>query len=369
MRNLPLTVTLCCATFLALPSTAVELVDGGAVSGGIIGGGTDHSGIDSPSNAEKVLFPENASCMNTSCESLGYVKGDVPGCTSYINCPLDATYKACIIYKDCNVTVSNVANRVRRVIVDVLSTTEDKLCDSANLKTDLGADSLDLIELRMALEDEFGRDIPDNTAEGISTIVDIINFFSPSEYIFNLCPANGACEAKFKVVGCKEGYTVSVDDAGRASCTSSCTATLTSCPEGYECTSCTKDGKTYYEKTGNCASGYEEAEMYSCFKETSIIDGSSSDCTWKKALLSYCKKTTCAISILGLPETEATQRHLRSYYLLSSGKIIIQSCDTQYTPVTSTVSGQVCITRCACYDDSGRELMVCPTSTVVGGLI
>lgn len=67
-------------------------------------------------------------------------------------------------------------DKVKNIIVDQLGIDEDKVTPDAALVDDLGADSLDVVELVMAFSDEFGIDIPDDAAENISTVSDVVNY-------------------------------------------------------------------------------------------------------------------------------------------------------------------------------------------------
>ena len=69
-----------------------------------------------------------------------------------------------------------VADRVKKIIVDQLGVEEDLVTAEASFVDDLGADSLDTVELVMAFEEEFGCEIPDDAAEKILTVKDAINF-------------------------------------------------------------------------------------------------------------------------------------------------------------------------------------------------
>lgn len=66
--------------------------------------------------------------------------------------------------------------KVRQVIADKLNVSLDKVVDNARFIEDLGADSLDNVELVMQLEEEFGVEIPDDDAAKIMTVKDAINF-------------------------------------------------------------------------------------------------------------------------------------------------------------------------------------------------
>lgn len=72
--------------------------------------------------------------------------------------------------------MSDVAERVKKIVVDHLGVDEGKVTESASFIDDLGADSLDTVELVMAFEEEFGCEIPDDAAESIMTVKDAISF-------------------------------------------------------------------------------------------------------------------------------------------------------------------------------------------------
>ena len=72
--------------------------------------------------------------------------------------------------------MSDVADRVKKIVVEHLGVEADKVVENANFIDDLGADSLDTVELVMAFEEEFGCEIPDDAAEKIVTVKDAISF-------------------------------------------------------------------------------------------------------------------------------------------------------------------------------------------------
>ena len=72
--------------------------------------------------------------------------------------------------------MSDVADRVKGIIVEHLGVDADKVTDTASFIDDLGADSLDTVELVMAFEEEFGVEIPDDAAERILTVKDAVSF-------------------------------------------------------------------------------------------------------------------------------------------------------------------------------------------------
>ncbi|MBN2199402.1 MAG: acyl carrier protein [Candidatus Aminicenantes bacterium] len=67
-------------------------------------------------------------------------------------------------------TRDELLNKMKSIIADKLSISEDQVTENASFIEDLGADSLDTVELVMALEDEFGLDIPDEDAEKLTTV-------------------------------------------------------------------------------------------------------------------------------------------------------------------------------------------------------
>jgi acyl carrier protein len=70
----------------------------------------------------------------------------------------------------------SVQERVKKVIVDQLGVDEDQVKPEASFVDDLGADSLDVVELVMALEEEFDAEIPDEEAEGLKTVQSVYDY-------------------------------------------------------------------------------------------------------------------------------------------------------------------------------------------------
>ncbi len=70
----------------------------------------------------------------------------------------------------------NVEEKVKNIIIEQLGVSADEVVPEASFVDDLGADSLDLVELVMVLEEEFGKEIPDEDAEKIQTVQDAISF-------------------------------------------------------------------------------------------------------------------------------------------------------------------------------------------------
>ena len=72
--------------------------------------------------------------------------------------------------------MSDIADRVKNIVVEHLGVDADKVVAGASFIDDLGADSLDTVELVMAFEEEFGVEIPDDAAERILTVKDAVAF-------------------------------------------------------------------------------------------------------------------------------------------------------------------------------------------------
>jgi acyl carrier protein len=77
--------------------------------------------------------------------------------------------------------MSDVAERVKKIVVEHLNVDAEKVSDGASFIEDLGADSLDTVELVMAFEEEFGIEIPDDAAESIVTVGDAIKFIDKAQ--------------------------------------------------------------------------------------------------------------------------------------------------------------------------------------------
>ena len=72
--------------------------------------------------------------------------------------------------------MSNVEERISQIIVRHFGVEEDKITPAANFRSDMSADSLDLIDLKLAVEDMFGIEIADDVADGLHTVGDLIAF-------------------------------------------------------------------------------------------------------------------------------------------------------------------------------------------------
>ena len=74
--------------------------------------------------------------------------------------------------------MSDIAERVKKIVVQHLGVEADKVTDGANFIEDLGADSLDIVELVMEFEKEFNIDIPDEDAEKLRTVGDALKYLN-----------------------------------------------------------------------------------------------------------------------------------------------------------------------------------------------
>jgi acyl carrier protein len=77
--------------------------------------------------------------------------------------------------------MSDVAERVKKIVVEHLGVDAEKVTPEASFIDDLGADSLDNVELVMEVEEEFGVEIPDDAAETIQTVGDAVKFIEKSQ--------------------------------------------------------------------------------------------------------------------------------------------------------------------------------------------
>ena len=77
--------------------------------------------------------------------------------------------------------MSDIGERVKKIVVEHLGVEADKVTEGASFIDDLGADSLDTVELVMAFEEEFGCEIPDDAAEKITTVNDAIAYIEANK--------------------------------------------------------------------------------------------------------------------------------------------------------------------------------------------
>jgi acyl carrier protein len=77
--------------------------------------------------------------------------------------------------------MSDTAERVKKIVIDHLGVDAEKVTEGASFIDDLGADSLDTVELVMAFEEEFGVEIPDDAADSILTVGDAVKFIEKAQ--------------------------------------------------------------------------------------------------------------------------------------------------------------------------------------------
>ena len=77
--------------------------------------------------------------------------------------------------------MSETADRVKKIVVEHLGVESEKVTEEASFIDDLGADSLDIVELVMAFEEEFNVEIPDDAAEKITTVKDAIDYIDQNQ--------------------------------------------------------------------------------------------------------------------------------------------------------------------------------------------
>lgn len=74
--------------------------------------------------------------------------------------------------------MSSIEERVKKIVIEQLEVSEEQVTNDASFVEDLGADSLDTVELVMALEEEFECEIPDETAEKITSVQEAVNYIN-----------------------------------------------------------------------------------------------------------------------------------------------------------------------------------------------
>lgn len=78
-------------------------------------------------------------------------------------------------------TDQEILDRVKKVTVEKLSVKEDEVVETASFQEDLGADSLDVVELVMALEEEFGIEIPDDDVTNLKTVQNAVDYIKSKQ--------------------------------------------------------------------------------------------------------------------------------------------------------------------------------------------
>ena len=79
--------------------------------------------------------------------------------------------------------MASIEERVKKIIVEQLGVKEEQVVANASFVNDLGADSLDTVELVMALEEEFGTEIPDTDAEKITTVNEAVKYITEHQTV------------------------------------------------------------------------------------------------------------------------------------------------------------------------------------------
>lgn len=77
--------------------------------------------------------------------------------------------------------MDKILEKVKEIVIDQLGVEEEEVSEKASFVDDLGADSLDIVELIMALEEEFEMEIPDEDAEKIATVGDAVKFIKENQ--------------------------------------------------------------------------------------------------------------------------------------------------------------------------------------------
>ncbi len=88
--------------------------------------------------------------------------------------PIEISALRCCTFEEAAMS-NDIAERVRKIVANLMGVYESKVTNSASFIDDLGADSLDRVELAMAFEDEFDCEIPDDAATKIVTVKDAVN--------------------------------------------------------------------------------------------------------------------------------------------------------------------------------------------------
>ena len=78
-------------------------------------------------------------------------------------------------------TEQNVLEKVKKIVIENLGVEADKVTEKSSFIDDLGADSLDIVELIMALEEEFEIEVPDEEAEKITTVGDVVEYIKAQQ--------------------------------------------------------------------------------------------------------------------------------------------------------------------------------------------
>ena len=87
--------------------------------------------------------------------------------------------------------MSDISERVKKIVIEHLGVDEEKVTETASFIDDLGADSLDTVELVMAFEEEFSCEIPDDIAEKIVTVKDAISYIEENIQVIILGKSEG----------------------------------------------------------------------------------------------------------------------------------------------------------------------------------
>ncbi len=74
-----------------------------------------------------------------------------------------------------------IFEKVKELIIEQLDVEEDKVVASANIQDDLGADSLDIVDLIMSVEEEFDTEIPDEAVESLKTVGDVVKYIEDNQ--------------------------------------------------------------------------------------------------------------------------------------------------------------------------------------------